>query len=153
MNQPQLFTYEVVAEFPHDPKAFTQGLEYYEWCTSQGGTCAQLFYESTGLLGRSSVREVDVATGRVLRARALPKSDFGEGLTRIRDTLYQVTWQTNRAWSYDIDNFEHAKEIRVRDQKPLKTTLHVDDKYVLCIVISLNWVFSFTYYLLAEPVV
>ena len=112
IGQPTLYTYEVIAEFPHDVEAFTQGLEYDERCT-EGGPCRPIFWESTGLNGRSTVREVEVTTGKVLRSRDLPKSHFGEGLTRLGDRLYQVMWQTNKGWSYNVDNFNDAKEIKV----------------------------------------
>lgn len=82
----------VVAEFPHDPEAFTQGLLLHDgW-----------FYESTGLRGRSTVRRVEPTTGRVDTVVALPDSDFGEGLARVDERLIQLTWQENIAYVYDL---------------------------------------------------
>jgi len=116
-GQPTLYTYAIRAEFPHDPSAFTQGLEYYENC-EQGGPCKQVMFESTGLHGQSAIREVELLTGKVLRSRSLPKSDFGEGVTRLGDTLYQLTWQSGKAWSYDADDFDNApREFKVRKKK------------------------------------
>jgi glutaminyl-peptide cyclotransferase len=80
-----------IADFPHDPEAFTQGLVLYDgW-----------FYESTGLRGRSTVRRVEPTTGRVDAVTALPDGDFGEGLARIGERLIQLTWQENVAHVYD----------------------------------------------------
>ena len=76
----------VKARLPHDPSAFTQGLLYRDG----------VFYESTGLYGRSSLRRVDPATGRVLARRELPRELFGEGLALIGGSLYQLTWREGR---------------------------------------------------------
>lgn len=112
-GQPTLFVAEIKEEYPHDMTAFTQGLEYDERNCNGQGHCTEILWESTGLYGQSSVREVDLKTGNVLRTKLLPESDFGEGLTRIRNRLYQVTWKTNRAWSYSVDNFEDVQELKV----------------------------------------
>jgi glutamine cyclotransferase len=74
---------EVVAEVPHDPSAYTQGLELHE------GT----LYEGTGLEGRSQLRVLDPATGEVLRAESLPGQLFGEGIAVAGDRIWQLTWQ------------------------------------------------------------
>src|SRR5262245_21455708 len=73
--------FEVVAEYPHDPQALTQGLIY------TGG----FLYESTGRQGRSSIRKVDLKTGRVIQQRALDDRFLGEGLTEWRGQLIQLT--------------------------------------------------------------
>lgn len=83
--------YSVKAELPHDPAAFTQGLLY------DGG----FFYESTGLNGRSSLRKVEPATGRVLVRRDLDQADFGEGLALHGGKLYQLTWRSRKALLWD----------------------------------------------------
>jgi glutamine cyclotransferase len=131
-GQPTLYSYAIKAEFPHDATAFTQGLEYYENC-EQGGPCKQVFFESTGLRGESAVREVELLTGKVLRSKSLPKSDFGEGLTRFGDTLYQLTWQSGKAWSYKADDFEKsAKEFKVRNlHPPLKIYYYLPTKIAI----------------------
>ena len=74
--------YRVAAEYPHDPAAFTQGL------VSDGDA----LYESTGLRGRSSLRKVEPATGRIVRKRSLSDRLFAEGLALVGDELYQLTW-------------------------------------------------------------
>ncbi|MBG0771062.1 MAG: glutaminyl-peptide cyclotransferase [Anaerolineaceae bacterium] len=88
-------TYEVVQSFPHDPQAFTQGLIYEE------GT----FYESTGLYGQSSLRQVDVETGEVLSQVDLLGEYFAEGLTDWEDNLIQLTWRENQGFIYDKEDF------------------------------------------------
>jgi hypothetical protein len=114
-GQPTLFTYQVVQEFDHDARAFTQGLQYEERCDAKG-QCRDILWESTGLHGRSSVREVDLATGKVLRSKSLPGSDFGEGVTRLGDKLYQLVWQSGKLWTYDVDDFEKARHTQVRGE-------------------------------------
>ncbi|MEZ5290377.1 MAG: glutaminyl-peptide cyclotransferase [Vicinamibacterales bacterium] len=87
---------QVVQAYPHDPGAFTQGLVLAD---------GRLF-ESTGLEGRSSVREVDLATGRVLRRLDIPAPVFGEGLALVGKRLFQITWKHETAYTYDRDTFE-----------------------------------------------
>nr|GMC96376.1 glutaminyl-peptide cyclotransferase-like [Ipomoea batatas] len=96
----QLYTGEVVNEFPHDPEAFTQGLLYAEKDT---------LFESTGLNGRSSVRRVVLSTGEVEVSHKMQQSDFGEGLTLLGDRLFQVIWQHNTGYIYDRYNLSKFK--------------------------------------------
>lgn len=86
-----VFPVEVVAEYPHDRGAFTQGLVWHD---------GRLF-ESTGLYGSSSLREVELETGRVVRTVALDAREFGEGLTVSDGRLVQLTWRNRRAYVYD----------------------------------------------------
>src|SRR3974390_1891163 len=76
-------SYKVVATYPHDPKAFTEGLEYKDG----------FLYESTGLNGESSIRKVDLATGAVLKQMPLSTFYFGEGITFFGGRLFQLTYQ------------------------------------------------------------
>jgi len=94
------YTYRVIASYPHDPGAFTQGLVIV------GG----VLYESTGLYGRSSLRRVDLETGRVERIREMPARYFGEGLTVHDGRLIQLTWTGKRGFVYDPDTFELLHE-------------------------------------------
>jgi glutaminyl-peptide cyclotransferase len=87
--------YQVVHVYPHDPNAFTQGLIYMDGH----------LYESTGLNGRSSLRTVDLATGRVLQKYDLPAAYFGEGLTDWGSTLVQLTWRAHKGFVYDRFSF------------------------------------------------
>ncbi|XP_057508499.1 glutaminyl-peptide cyclotransferase-like [Actinidia eriantha] len=91
----QICSVQVVNEFPHDPGAFTQGLLY-------GGN--DTLFESTGLLGQSSVRQVDLQTGKVQAHYKMDDSYFGEGLTLLGERLFQVTWLENIGFIYDRNN-------------------------------------------------
>jgi glutaminyl-peptide cyclotransferase len=87
--------YRVIRVYPHDQDAFTQGLICIDGH----------LYESTGLNGHSSVRMVDLRTGRVLRKYELPSQYFGEGLTDWGNTLIQLTWHSHTAFVYDRSSF------------------------------------------------
>lgn len=89
-------SYQVVASYPHDPKAWTQGL-YYE-----GG----ILYESTGIYGDSTLRRVDLKTGLVLQKHSLRDHYFAEGMTLFNGKLYQLTWLTKKGFIYDPKSFE-----------------------------------------------
>jgi glutaminyl-peptide cyclotransferase len=93
------FTYRVVRVYPHDPNAFTQGLQYVDG----------VLYEGTGLNGRSSIRKVELETGKVLQQRAVPAEHFGEGITVWKNDLIELTWQTHVAFVYDRNTFEPKK--------------------------------------------
>ena len=99
---PPLIEYRIAVEYPHDAKAFTQGL------VSHDGA----LYESTGLRGRSSLRKVDPATGRVVRKRRLSDRLFAEGLALVGEELYQLTWTSGRAFVLRIDDFSLVREHR-----------------------------------------
>ena len=88
-------TYRIVHAYPHDRRAFTQGLIFIDGH----------LYESTGLEGRSSLRMVDLATGRVLQSVPVPAQYFAEGLTNWGSTLIQLTWQSHIAFVYDRFSF------------------------------------------------
>lgn len=94
-----LYSYEIVHVYPHDPRAFTQGLIY-----DQG-----YLYESTGLRGESSLRQVALNTGEVLKIQHLPPRYFGEGLTLRNNQLIQLTWQEHKGFIYDRQSFEIIK--------------------------------------------
>jgi glutaminyl-peptide cyclotransferase len=81
---------EVIASYPHDAGAFTQGLLYHDG----------VLYESTGLEGKSTLRRVDLKTGRVLQTVALGPDQFGEGIARTPEGLIQLTWQNDTGLVY-----------------------------------------------------
>jgi glutaminyl-peptide cyclotransferase len=97
---------EVVASHPHDRGAFTQGLLVHDGA----------LYESTGLNGRSTVREVETETGRVIRSAALPEELFGEGLAQVEDRLVQLTWTSGVARIYEIPSFDVVGEWRYQGE-------------------------------------
>lgn len=95
-RSPERLAVTVLESFPHDEGAFTQGLLYHEG----------KLLESTGLYGSSSVREVDIASGEVLRVRYLAGGLFGEGLAVVDDELVLLTWREGIALRFDADTFE-----------------------------------------------
>ncbi len=94
--------YSIVATYPHDTRAFTQGLVY------AGGT----LYESTGLYGRSSVRRVDLKSGKPELIRPLAGQYFGEGLTAFGHRLIQLTWRAGAAFVYTLGDLRPVGEFR-----------------------------------------
>jgi glutaminyl-peptide cyclotransferase len=94
-----MYTYRVVATYPHDPNAFTQGL-----LIDNG-----IMYEGTGINGRSSLRKVDLQTGTVEKLYDLPSIFFGEGITIFGDKLIQLTWKSKVGLVYDKEQFKLLK--------------------------------------------
>lgn len=92
-------SYRVVKTFPHDPAAFTQGLVFVDG----------VFYESTGLEGESSLRKVEIATGKVLQKRAVDAKYFAEGLALVGSELLQLTWQHKIGFVYDRTSFQQKR--------------------------------------------
>ncbi|NER13349.1 glutaminyl-peptide cyclotransferase [Leptobacterium flavescens] len=93
---PVLYTYEIINEYPHDISAYTQGLEF------NGDT----LYEGTGRNGQSSLRKLDYRNGKVLKKVDLNDTYFGEGITILNNKVYQLTWQNNTGYVYDLESFE-----------------------------------------------
>jgi glutamine cyclotransferase len=93
------YTYTIVNSYPHDPDAYTQGLEYRDG----------FLYESTGLPGRSTLREVRLETGEVIRKTSLPSPLFGEGITVLNHQVVQLTWQHHIGFVYDLARFHQLR--------------------------------------------
>jgi glutaminyl-peptide cyclotransferase len=91
-----IYTYKIRNIYPHDRDAFTQGLVF------QDG----IFYEGTGLVGRSTLRQVDPETGAILKLYALPAQYFGEGIAILGNKLFQLTWRSRVGFVYDKDSFQ-----------------------------------------------
>lgn len=104
---PALYTYEIINEFPHDIKAYTQGLEFHDG----------ILYESTGKKGRSSLRKVDFKTGEILKQIRLEDSQFGEGITIMNGKIYQLTWQNGIGFVYDLEKFEKIDTFQYGESK------------------------------------
>ena len=94
-----VYGYEVVKVYPHDREAFTQGLLFRDG----------VLYESTGLNGKSSLRKVQLETGRVLQQVAVDSRYFAEGLTDWGTRLVQLTWSTNVGFVYDLASFKQQQ--------------------------------------------
>ena len=97
---PVTLTYTVTNEFPHDVGAFTQGFVYLDgW-----------FYETTGLYGRSSIRQVELQTGRINRIRRIEDNYFGEGLVILDERMIWITWKSETGFVYDLNTFDRIGE-------------------------------------------
>ena len=94
--EPIMFKIEGV--YPHDPNAFTQGLEFHNG----------KLYEGTGGLGASNLRIVDIETGKVEKNYLIPDSSvFGEGITIFKNKIYQLTWQNNKIFVYNLNDISY----------------------------------------------
>src|SRR5690242_8002128 len=92
------YGYQIVNIWPHDSNAFTQGLIL---------TDGQLL-ESTGEAGRSSLRRVDLESGRILKKVDVPEPYFAEGIALLNGKIYQLTWQHQVGFIYDAETFERT---------------------------------------------
>jgi glutaminyl-peptide cyclotransferase len=102
------YTAEIVKTYPHDPKAFTQGLVFHNG----------FLYEGTGGKANrgddffSSLRKVELETGKVLQKYDVPPDFFAEGITIFNDKIYQLTWQERTGFVYDLADFKLLREVR-----------------------------------------
>ena len=96
---PRHYSVKVVREYPHDPKAYTQGLFF------EGGE----LYESTGQTGQSTFRKVDLQTGKVLRKLDFARKYFGEGSVILDGKMYMLTWTNKVAFVYDAATLKYEK--------------------------------------------
>jgi glutaminyl-peptide cyclotransferase len=99
----QLYSYQIINTYPHDTGAFTEGLVFD----------SGILYESTGLKGQSSLRKVDLKTGKVLQIIRLGSGYFGEGITTLGDTIIQLTWQEHKGFVYEKSTFELLREFDI----------------------------------------
>ena len=106
-KQPEIYSYEIINTYPHDITSYTQGLEFYK---------GELF-ESTGQYNESKLRKVDYKTGDVLKNIDLKNGYFGEGLTVLDDKIYQLTWQADTGFIYDVNTFEKLNIFRYNNSK------------------------------------
>jgi glutamine cyclotransferase len=111
---PKRYGYKVVHSYPHDIEAFTQGLVY-----DKG-----VLYEGTGQKTGSSLREVELQSGRVIRQHNLDASLFGEGIALYRDRIYEVTWENKVGFIYDKATFNVINKIYYSTQGWGLTTIN-----------------------------
>jgi glutamine cyclotransferase len=97
-----VYTFEIKQTYPHDRAAFTQGLVYLDGH----------LWESTGQNGQSSLRKVELKSGRVLRSVSLASEYFGEGMTILKGKVYQLTWQNGEAFVYGQEDFRRLGTFR-----------------------------------------
>ncbi len=100
------YGYRIVAEYPHDNGAYTQGLLWHEGA----------LYESTGEWGRSRLRRVELPTGEVTYEIDLESQYFGEGAALIGDRIFQLTWKAGRCFVWNADTFEPLGEFTYRGE-------------------------------------
>lgn len=101
------YTFEVVNEYKHDPRAFTQGLVFHEG----------VLYEGTGGdetddYFASSLRKVEIESGKVLQKYDLADEFFGEGIVILKDKIYQLTWRSGVGFVYNLSDFKLLQEFR-----------------------------------------
>ena len=104
---PELWTYTIINEYPHDKTAYTQGLEFED----------EVLYESTGLKGKSSLRKIDFKTGEIKQQIPLDNSYFGEGITLLNKQIYQLTWLENVAFVYDPISLKMERSFTYNESK------------------------------------
>lgn len=108
-TQPAILSYTIVNTYPHDVKAYTQGLEFY----------GDILIESTGngegigtrTKGKSSIRKVNPKTGEVLKINELNDAIFGEGATVLNNKIYQLTYKNNEAYVYNLETLQNEKTL------------------------------------------
>jgi glutamine cyclotransferase len=105
--EPKLLKYTLVNTYPHDIKAYTQGLEFHRDTLYEGtGNGAG---NTTGLKGISSLRKTNYKTGEVYKIVEHPEAVFGEGITILNNKVYQLTWQNLVGFIYEADTFKEIK--------------------------------------------
>lgn len=103
VNTPPILNYSIVATYPHDTNSYTQGLLFYK---------GEL-YEGTGMKGQSKLMKTDLKTGKKIEGIDLPDNIFGEGVTILHDTVYQLTYQDKKVYMYSLPGFKKLKEFDV----------------------------------------
>lgn len=100
-NSVPVSTPSIISTLAHDTSSFTEGLEFYD----------STLLESGGNYGRSKLFQYEPKSGKVLKELRLNDKYFGEGITVLRDTLYQLTWKEGVAFLYDVKTFKKLKEL------------------------------------------
>ena len=104
---PKIFTYKVINEYPHDITSYTQGIEFYN----------DTLYESTGQYKESKLRKLNYKTGEVIKNIDLADEYFGEGLTILKNKIYQLTWKEGTGFVYDVNTFEKLSSFKYGNSK------------------------------------
>lgn len=108
------YTIEVINTYPHDPSAFTQGLVYHDGYLLEGTGGQQTATKDDPFF--SSLRKVEIATGKVLQKHSLDPKYFGEGIALLNGKIYQLTWREGTAFVYDLDGLKPVGEFRYSGQ-------------------------------------
>jgi glutaminyl-peptide cyclotransferase len=102
-NAPKIMSYSIISTYPHDTSSYTQGLLIYKG----------EMYEGTGNEGKSKLMKVELKTGKVLQSINLDSKYFGEGITILNDTVYQLTWKNKVVLVYTLKDFKKIKEYKL----------------------------------------
>lgn len=97
-----VYGYKIVQTYPHDIHAYTEGFFYRDG----------YFYEATGTVGESSVRKVDIKTGKVLQQVGLPQPYYGEGIVAWKNRLIELTWQSHQGFIYELNTFKRVGQFK-----------------------------------------
>ena len=103
---PKKYSYRVVKSYPHDQDAYTQGLLYKDG----------FLYEGTGQYGSSTVRKVELETGKVIQSINIERKHFGEGIALFNDNLYELTWTSEVGFVYDFNTFKQIRSFSYNTQ-------------------------------------
>ncbi len=101
-KKPDLYRYKIINTYPHDKKAYIQGLEYYNG----------YLYETTGRNGESWLRKIDLKSGEVLQRYDLSDKYFGEGMTIFNNKIYWLTWKGRKGFVFDLESFKQISEFK-----------------------------------------
>lgn len=104
---PRKLSYQVVHTFPHDTSSYTEGLEYYKG----------YLYESAGEYGKSSLRKVDITSGKILQKMMIRPEIFAEGITIVGEKILQLTYKENLGIVYDLNTLKPIKEFSCQDPR------------------------------------
>lgn len=110
ITKPVEYTYEIVTSYPHDPMAFTQGLFFHNGFLYEGTGGQQTETKNDPFF--SSLRKVEIQTGKVLQKTDVPPQYFGEGIALLNGKIYQLTWRENTAFVYNLDDLKKTGEFR-----------------------------------------
>ena len=115
-----IYGYKIVNTYPHDTKAYTQGLEFHNG----------FLYETTGHYGESSLRKVALKTGEVVQEIDLSDKYFGEGMTIVDDKIHWLTWKNKKGFVYDLETFKQEKEFKYGKSKQGWGLTHNDTELI-----------------------
>ena len=119
-SAPEMYSFKIINTYPHDKNAYTQGLEYHDG----------YLYESTGRKGASSIRKVDIKTGKVLQKVDLDAQYFGEGITIFNNKIYQLTWQSGVGFIYDLTTFNKLGSFKYKKSREGWGLTHNDTELI-----------------------
>ncbi len=114
------YEFKIINTYPHDETAYTQGLEYHDG----------FLYETTGQNGKSSLRKVELKTGKIVQKIDLDRRYFGEGMTIIDDKIFFLTWKAKKGFIYDLETFKLEDEFPYYRSKEGWGLTHSNDELI-----------------------